>query len=273
MALKGNLRDFSFVQLLNLINLAKKTGTLIIESPSKAAQVSFSEGRLAFAQLGRDDNSLTSILFRANKISASQHRVLKERAGNMGDKELGLLLVNANYLTQQDILNSLQAHLLEVVSQLFTWMDGVFRFENGLLPPDDRITLRIGLENLIIEGVRRTREYEQLQDEIPSLDMALKFVDRPGSNVRNLRLNREEWKVVSYISPKNTIKQIGQATKLNDLQIRRIVFTLIQAGLVQIVRPQVVPVYPRPITRSLPTINKEVKKSLITRLIQRIRSI
>jgi hypothetical protein len=32
MALKGNLRDFSTTQLLNLINLARKTGALTIEA-------------------------------------------------------------------------------------------------------------------------------------------------------------------------------------------------------------------------------------------------
>jgi hypothetical protein len=273
MALKGNLRDFSFTQLLNLINLAKKTGTLIIESSNTAAQVSFREGRLAYAQLGRDDNRLTSILFRANKLTANQQKVINERSGNISDKELGLLLVNANYLSQQDILNSLQAYLIEIVSQLFTWVDGVFRFENGLLPPEDKITLRISLENLIMEGVRRTRESEQLQDEIPSLEMALKFNDRPGSNIRSLSLSKEEWKVVSYINPKNSIKQIGQATRLNDLQIRRIVFGLLQAGLVEIVRPQGETVSTSTAIPGLPKASKEEQKSLITRLIERILSI
>ncbi len=32
MALKGNLKDFSFLQLLNLINLANKTGTLTLKN-------------------------------------------------------------------------------------------------------------------------------------------------------------------------------------------------------------------------------------------------
>ena len=35
MPLRGNLRDFSTTQLLNLVNLAKKTGTLTIEDPPK----------------------------------------------------------------------------------------------------------------------------------------------------------------------------------------------------------------------------------------------
>ena len=59
MALKGNLRDFSTTQLLNLINLAKKTGTLVVEGTGQAAQLSFRNGKLIYAQLGQEDGNLT----------------------------------------------------------------------------------------------------------------------------------------------------------------------------------------------------------------------
>src|SRR4030065_693606 len=72
MAVKGNLRDFNVTQLLNLINLARKTGTLTIEGPSEAAWVSFREGKLIYAQLGSEDGSLRGILARAGELSPRQ---------------------------------------------------------------------------------------------------------------------------------------------------------------------------------------------------------
>jgi hypothetical protein len=274
MPLKGNLRDFSFTQLLNLINLAKKTGTLVLERQNEAAWLSFNEGKLAYAQVGSEDNSLAAILYKAKKLSANQQRIIKERAGNMNDKELGLLLINANYLTQPDILNSLQAYFLGLVNRLYTWVEGNFRFESDRLPPDDRIALHMSLENLIVEGVRQMREQEQLKDEIPSLEMALKFTDRPGKDIHNLSLNSREWKVVSYINPKNTIKQIAHATHMNEVEIRRIVFALLQAGLVELIRPAgLLKNDPRSIPPGLNQKNKEQQKSLIRRLIQRIRAL
>ena len=57
-----------------------------------------------------------------------------------------------------------------------------------------------------MEGSRRMKEWEQLQEEIPNLDMALDFVDRPDANIRDVNLSVEEWRVVSYINPKNTIR-------------------------------------------------------------------
>ena len=268
MALRGNLRDFTITQLLNLINLAGKTGTLVVDGPADQAHVAFLNGKLAFARVGKEDNRLATVLHRAKKLTVNQYRALVERAGEMTDKELGLLLINAGYVTQEDILINLQEYFSETVRRLYTWVEGSFRFEADLLPPDDRINVRLDLENLIIEGSRQLHEWEQLQDEIPSLEMALKFTDRP---LKNVNLSVEEWRVVSYINPKNTMKQIASANKMNDLEIRRIVYGLLQAGLVDIVRPEGVTVAPSP--KMFPTQNKDEQKSLVNKLIGRIRSL
>ncbi len=238
MALKGNLRDFPVTQLLNLVNVARKTGTLIVERSQEQIFVSFREGKLSFARDGSNSAGLTMVLYHARKLNAAQVRAINERAVGMTDKELGLLLINSNYITQQEILASLQAYYLGMVNRLFTWSEGLFRFDTELLPPSDKITVRLSLENLIIEGSRKMREWEELQGEIPSLEMGLKFSDRPGVNLRNLNLSADEWKVISFINPKNTIHQIARATNKNDLEIRKIVYSFIQAGLVEMVRPQ-----------------------------------
>ena len=268
MALRGNLRDFTITQLLNLVNLAQKTGTLVVDGPSEQAYISFRDGKLAYARVGQDDGSLATVLHKANKLTVNQYRAIVERAGRITDKELGLLLINAGYLSQEEILLNLQGYFTEIIRRLFTWVEGFFRFEGDMLPPDDRINVRLDLENIIIEGARQLREWEQLQDEIPSLEMALKFTDRP---LKNVSLSVEEWRVVSYINPKNTMKQIAQTNKMNDLEIRRIVYGLLQAGLVEIIRPEgmVIPMSPK----TFPTQNREEQKSLVNKLIGRIRSL
>jgi hypothetical protein len=268
MALRGNLRDFTITQLLNLINLAQKTGTLVVDGPSEQAYISFRNGKLAYARVGQEDGSLAMVLHKANRLTVNQYRAIVERAGRINDKELGLLLINAGYLSQEEILANLQGYFTEIVRRLFTWVEGFFRFEGDMMPPDDRINVRLDLENIIIEGSRQLREWEQLQDEIPSLDMALKFTDRP---LKNVNLSVEEWRVVSFINPRNTMKQIGQTNKMNDLEIRRIVYGLLQAGLVEIIRPEGMVIQPSP--KMFPTQDKEEQKSLVNRLIGRIRSL
>jgi hypothetical protein len=268
MALRGNLRDFTITQLLNLINLAQKTGTLVVDGPTEQAFVSFRDGKLAYARVGQDDGSLAAVLHKANKLTVNQYRAIVERAGRINDKELGLLLINAGYLSQDEILGHLQNYFTEAIRRLFTWVEGFFRFEGDMLAPDDRINVRLDLENIIIEGSRQLREWEQLNDEIPSLDMALKFTDRP---LKNVNLSVEEWRVVSFINPKNSMKQIAVTNKMNDHEVRRIVYGLLQAGLVEIVRPEgmVIPQSPK----TFPTQDKEEQKSLVNKLIGRIRTL
>ena len=275
MALKGNLRDFSVTQLLNLINLADKSGALIVQGTNGAITLFFNSGKLAYAQAGSEENGLVNILYKANRISSSQHQAIEARAGNISDKELGLMLINANYISRQEIIVILQSHFISIIEQLFTWVDGIFQFENNAYPPNDKVTVRVNLENIIIEGSRRTRELEYLQDEIPSLDMALKFADRPGKNIQKVNLSVDEWRVVSYINPKNSMRQIARATKLTDMEFRKIAYSLIQAGLVQIVRPEGAPRYtstPSRISISTTT-SKTEQKSLVNRIISRIRSL
>jgi len=268
MALRGNLRDFTITQLLNLINLASKTGTLVIDGASEQAYVSFREGKLAYARIGKDDGSLASVLYKANKINANQYKAIIDRAGQMSDKELGLLLINAGYVSREDILLNLQAYFTDMIRRLFTWVEGVFRFEAEMLPPDDRINVRLDLENIIIEGSRQLRELEQLQDEIPSLDMALKFTERPLTNVN---LSVDEWKVVKFVDPKNTMRQIAKTNKLTEVEVRRIVYGLLQAGLVELVRPADAPM-PQAVKPLAPQ-EVEDKKNLVNKLIGRIRSL
>jgi len=272
MALKGNLRDFSFSQLLNLISIAKKSGTLVINGPNNDAWLSFKEGKLAYAHNDHSNGSLAAILFRNDKLSKKQFQVIQRRAGNIGDKELGLMLINANYLSQQEILSSLKKEFVETTNDIFTWPEGVFQFHNNRLPDSDKISLLISLENIIIEGSRRLEELERLQDEIPSLDMALRFTDNPGTNIRNVNLSVKEWRVVSFINPKNTMRQIANKTKMNKLEFRRIVYSLLQAGLVQIVRPSGAKP-PAPQAPSLPVESKEEQLTLVNRIIHRIRSL
>jgi hypothetical protein len=276
MALRGNLRDFSIVQLLNLINLARKTGTLAIDRSGERAHICFQEGRLVYATLNGSDGQLTQALSQSGMVTEEQARAIRTRAGSRSDKELGLLLISAGYVTQAEVLRCMQRYILNNVYPLFTWTDGLFHFDSGL--PADRgvITVPIDLENVIMQGTRRMEEFERLQDELPSLGASLRFADRPRANLRDINLTVEEWRVISFINPRNTIQQIAQYNNMSDFQIRKIVYGLLQAGLVELVRPvpEPLPEVPGVPVRVPPEKRRpDVKRGVIMRLIDRIREL
>jgi DNA-binding transcriptional regulator YhcF (GntR family) len=289
MPLQGNIRNFSTTQLLNLINLARKTGTLTIfegirtgekdamgeerMAPGKPrAKVSFNTGKLTYAVLDNQDGNLISVLNKAGKLTDEQARIIRERAKNTADKALALLLMNANYVSQSDIVSSIQQHTLDVIYNLLTWAEGPFRFDDGLMPTNDRIQVPIDLENVIIEGSRRIREAEKLNEYLPNLDLALKFPENPKEKFKGIHLSVEEWRVVSFVNPKNSIRQIAKANNMSDIEIRRIVYGLEQAGLVELVKPPGMETSTRP-GRPAASRAPQVQKNVVNKLIDKIKSI
>jgi DNA-binding MarR family transcriptional regulator len=265
--MKGNLKDFSTTQLLNLVSLAKRSGTLLVDRHDSAAQLSFKDGKLVFAALGDSDGSLTSVLLRSGKlkISADQAKALTERAKKVGDKQLGLLLINAGYVTQADIIQSIKTHALTTVNEFAHWTEGAFQFDRERLPGDDRITVPLDLENIIIRIARERKLDEQLLDEIPSMDVGLRFTEEPKSKLKDLELSAEEWKVIRYINEENTLRMIATALRMSDNHLRRVVYNLREAGLVEIV--------PRRRKREQLTEQQKVeKRDLVGRLIGHFKS-
>lgn len=277
MALKGNLRDFSLHQLLNLINLAHKTGALNVKpelvTNSAAnghvapASLYFREGRLIHASFEGSPARLTDMLVQVGRLTPEQAEAVRARSRVDTDKELGLLLIHNGYLSQNDIIQGVRGYLLETVYKLFTWSAGDFRFEPNLLPPEERITVPLSLENVILEGNRRQQEWEKLRDEIPDLNVPLRFSERPGTNLRNISLTREEWQVISFINSRNTIKQIAEFLQWDEFQIRRVVYGLKQNGLIELAQP--VRVEPPPPRAPLP--GARLSRSVLLRIIDGIR--
>ncbi len=271
MALKGKLEDFDITKLFNLVHLARKTGALTLEQDGKRVTLYFKGGKLIYAVKDAEEKSILNLLYRAGKLSREQVREIEARSHLKSDKEKALLAISSGYISKEDVVECLQRHFLEIVYELFTWQTGRFSFEPDVLPDGDRLTVSIDLANLILEGTRRQKEWEILQEEIPDLDMALKFAENPKTAIRNISLTVDEWRVISYINPQNTIRQIARYNSMSDYQIRKIVYGLLSAGLVELVPPVGGPKTPPP---GLPPAIQEgpkVSKGLVQRIIDRIK--
>lgn len=253
MPLQGNIRDFSTISLLNLVNLSRRTGMLTIfeavptgekdamknekmAAGEARAKVAFNKGKLVYASFTTQDDGLVAVLNKAGKLTDNQARILKERAKNTSDKALAMRLIGAKHVTQADIVTCIKQHILDVVYKLMTWTEGPFRFEDNAIPGKEHILVPIELENVIIDGSRILKETEEINKIIDDLDMALRFPENPKEKFKGIHLSVDEWKVVSYVNPKNTIRQIMKVLNMNEAEIKKIIFALHQAGLVILVR-------------------------------------
>jgi hypothetical protein len=131
---------------------------------------------------------------------------------------------------------------------------------------------------VILEGSRRIQEADRLQIELPDLaTIALKITDKP---LRDVKLTQDDWRVIAHIHPRNSVKQIAQNNNMDEFQIRKIVYGMMQAGIVEIIRPEGLEARkakPQPPmsrrAKKLAAQSPAEKRSVVTKLIDRIKRI
>ncbi len=275
MAITGNLRDFTLTQLLELIHRGRKTGALSIGREPQNTRLYFREGHLIHASLHGAGSDVMGLLRKNGHLTVPSGTELPALSVTSSEKETGLMLINAGYATRNDILRAIRDHTLEVVYGLFTRREGEFLFEPNIAPPDGRITFPLRLENIILEGSRRSREKEHLEAELPSLEVGLRLSQSPDAALERVNLSRAQWRIISMASSGKTLHDIAKEIGMDAFGIRKSVHGLVSAGLVDLVRPAV-PTTPtaqqpapeeRPVQPPVPA----VARGVLLRLIDRVR--
>jgi len=265
MPLVGNIRDFGLSDFLYLVDRGYKTGCLYLSRPSEKAILFFDKGKLIYASRTEGER-MGDLLLRLGIVNQQQITQVQHSVND--SKMLTQALIDTNIISQDELQRVLQTHVEEEVYGLFGWPDGEFRFEHGQKPEPDGPMMPsvVPVEHLIMEGVRRIDEWGRIKDRIPSTDMLARFVEQPGDKAKGVKLAPEEWRVFARINGKDTLATIAQNTGLSDFDVCRVVYGFVTAGLVEVVNK------PQPEKKSLGADQPRLKKSLVSRIINRVRS-
>ena len=234
MALKGSLKDFSLTQLLNLVRLAHKTGSLNIDEGSGPLRIYCQDGRLTHIASDGRKSVLADGLLGAGRITGEQLKMVRPHLAVNSDKELALRLMDAGLVSREDVFAAVRQQSLELIFPAFAWSRGSFAFEAGARPPDDAIHLSEDLDAVILEGGRRIRETVRLEEAIPSLDVVPRLTAQRETRMRNVNLTADQWKVISFINGRNSLRRIADFTGINEYQARKVMQELVAAGLAQL---------------------------------------
>lgn len=271
MALVGNLRDFALSDFLYLIDRGYKTGSLRLERQNTVATLYFDKGKLLYASHSEQRERLGDMLKRTGKVTPQQVDHVVQLQSTNGQQAIGTLLIDQGYISRDELQRHIQMQIEETVYSLFGWPDGEFAFNAGVkLERDDVQSLMpLGVENLIMEGVRRVDEWGRIKDHIPNTDMIARFVDQPLEKAKSINLTPDEWRVFARINGRDSIKEVVSRTGLSEFDVSRIIYGFISAGLVEVTRPR--PVAPVTTRAGAAAAAGVPKRSLVSRIINRIR--
>jgi Domain of unknown function (DUF4388)/FHA domain len=235
--LEGNLARFEIPDLLTFLNMARRTGVLVLEHPEQETKVFFRDGKPIFATSTKEELRIGAMLVRQGKVEASQLAGLLGKPRAPGQR-IGEVLLSEHVLTPEELASFLKVQVSEVIFDTFQWRQGVFTFWDNIPPPATAVTLEMDLQNLVMEGVRRIDDRSRLSELFPDLNMVAEAVANPERVKVAVTLTPEEWRVLFLVDGRRSLSEICRLSGASDeLQTLQILYNLVVANLVAVVPP------------------------------------
>ncbi len=148
MSLIGNLEDLSLPDILQIINLSKKSGILFIQRGDEEGKIYFRQGKVTLAIGPQNRRNIGNILIEKGFITQAQLNaaVAEQKSGDM-KQLLGAILVQMDLIDQETLEQAVQQQIEESVYYFLTWRDGTFKFD--LKEVDGRMEVGIDPQVLI----------------------------------------------------------------------------------------------------------------------------
>ena len=240
MALEGSLKDFSVLDILQLVSNQQKTGTLAIDSPRGKIAVDFKKGLITSAYRTKKGQQvlIDEYLLKSGRIS--EENLSKAKSSHL---ETGLpwdeILIRDGYITEDEFKEIVTFKIQEVIDELFMWNEGSYRFELGKeLYPYSRVKVSLRTEALIMEGARRMDELPRIREVLPDENILVEKTDKvvPG-------LGPAEKKLLSLLSQPSTVGELAGRAGLGEFTTYESLFNMIRTGVVKtagVKKPEVV---------------------------------
>lgn len=236
MSFWGKFDIFSLSEVLQLLHMGKKTGTLDTWNEFDERKIYFYDGNIIFAEAVKYKEKIGDILVKSRAINDIQlAKALKIQRTSRTGKKIGEILIEAGFITERKLIEGITRQIEESIFQLFDWESGHFRFEEKNISPEDvEFNLNISIQNIIMEGTRRIDEMDRIREVVPSLDIVLNLNPNADEETTNINLNPNEWKVLSLIDGQKTGSDIALITGFSEFDLCKIVYSLVTVGMVQL---------------------------------------
>jgi hypothetical protein len=136
------------------------------------------------------------------------------------------------YLVNGQITHALFDEFIgeEAVFGLFSWLEGNFRFSSD--ETTDEVTVSLATNQILEEAATYAAEWERIRRVIPSSSAIYRLAARPSSEIQ---LRHEDWSVLTLLDGERSVREISEASQLNELYTSKIITRLYELGLLEFV--------------------------------------
>lgn len=237
MALEGNLRDFSLVDMFRLLDKGSKSGTLHVTTRDSEGIVCFRDGEIFYASSSTQREPTGKRLTRAGIITEKQLRqaqgLMKIQKRDKADRRLGQILVDEGYVEPGILENLVSEQVTDALFVMLRWDDGELRFEAEEHRADVDLGFSLGIEDAVAESEKRLDAWERIREKVPSLDTQFEMSASPGQKPADIHLKPREWMLLCFMHGPRSVSELAQLTGYNDFDTARTLYTMFTGGLIE----------------------------------------
>ena len=231
MSLSGQLKTMDLAEVLQWVTIGKKTGSMAFVQDKTKVFIYFRDGLIVSSRSNDPTKQLGQFLLFQGKISEPDLKRAFELHLQTG-VILGKILVDENLVCRDDVEEVLKTRTAEVVYDLFLWEDGYFQFTAGRYNQDDLIQIKMDINSLLFEGIRRKDEWGRIREVFPSNNTVLAL--RPNVDLKTLNLTPLQKKLIYLLTLKKTISEIILELHGSDFLVNFELFQMYEKDMVEV---------------------------------------
>ena len=232
--LRGSLGEFDLVEILQMLGLGNMTGALHLHRPDgRTGIVYFSDGFLATCtELNTEALTLGLVLQQLGMATAEQlDGAYGLQTQDPFGKRIGELLVDYEIISSEQLQDALKTQLLWTIREMAQWQEGAYEFLPGEHLPTEDMPLRIEVTRVVMEVLRYTQEWDELQQALPDgmrtrLEMAFRV---PQGMPLTFDINT--WRAISHVNTHRTVRRIASAIHQPELEVARLIAPLVERDM------------------------------------------
>ena len=236
MAIEGALAELSIQDVLQLLELAHKTGVLTVRSErlNDEAIVHLSRGAIVFAVRRRSTRRLGQLLIRAGKLTQRELDRALELQRSDPTRRLAEILLEMGSVGEEELERQLRFQMEETIYEVMPWDEGYFKFEERGEIGEQRLLARVRVESLLMEGARRIDEWTRLETKVPSPEAVPVLAANPDREMTPLELRSDEWEVLAEIDGDRDVRQLAADLGRSAFDVAKIVYGLVSTGVLEV---------------------------------------
>jgi uncharacterized protein DUF4388 len=230
LTIRGDIETSSVPELLRSLLSSGETGVLTVRNGDSAKTISIDRGRIVYATSNNVDERLGESLLVRGKLSVRQF--LEASKLIRPDTRLGAILIELNALGPDELMPAVEHQVREILMELFTWTRGDYELVIRDLDPEGIVVLNMSTENLILEGIRRSKAWSQVTRAIGEIGTV--FVPTGNTEVLyKLDLTSEEQEILDHVNGRSTVEHICDVSYLSNFETCRILWALQVLGVIR----------------------------------------